>query len=264
MQPPDGARTFLTTGDAYDAFMGRYSVALATDFAESSGVTAGERALDVGCGPGALTAELVRRLGAESVASCDPSPPFVQVCATRNPGVPVRQGRAEELPYDDGSFEVALAQLVLHFVSDPSAAGAELIRVLRPGGRVAVCVWDFERGMQMLRAFWDAALALDANAPDELRVMRFGRAAELAEFLTGAGFTDVVEQELTVDSTYAGFDELWRGFLAGIGPAGSYCVALPETRQADLRAELFERVGSPSGAFTLQATARAAVGTRPG
>ena len=119
-------------------------------------------ALDVGC-TGA-SKELVGRLGADSVQACDPSPPFVAACAARNPGVEVMQGRAEELPYESGTFYAVLAQLVMHFVSDPGAAVVEMTRVVKPGSRVAVCVWDFERGMEMLRAFWDAAVALDPAA----------------------------------------------------------------------------------------------------
>jgi hypothetical protein len=114
----------------------------------------------------------------------------------------------------------------------------------------------------MLRAFWDAAVALDPEAPDELRVMRFGRAGELLELLGQGGLSDVTEEELTVTSTYADFDELWNGFLAGIGPAGSYLVGLPEHEQARLHEKLYSRLGSPAGGFTLEAVARAAVGTR--
>jgi SAM-dependent methyltransferase len=262
MSTVDGAKSFLTSGDAYFRFMGRYSQPLAPAFADAAGVGPGDTALDVGCGPGALTMELVARLGAGSVHACDPSPPFVAACAARNPGAEVTQGRAENLPYEGDTFDVVLAQLVMHFVSEPAAAVAEMTRVVRPGGRVAVCVWDFERGMEMLRAFWDAAVALDPEAPDELRVMHFGRAGELLELLDEGGLGDVTEEELTVTSDYADFDELWNGFLAGIGPAGSYLVGLPESEQARLREKLYSRLGSPTGGFTLDAVARAAVGTR--
>lgn len=262
MEPTEGARTFLTSGDAYDSFMGRYSQPLARVFADLAGVVPGARALDVGCGPGALTTELAARLGVGAVDSCDPSPPFVAECAARNPGVEVRQGRAEQLPYESDTFDVVLAQLVMHFVSEPAAAISEMSRVVRPGGVLAASVWDFQRGMEMLRAFWDAAVTLDPIAPDELRVMRFGQAGDLHELFTEGGLADVVEEELRVVSEYADFDELWRGFQAGIGPAGSYVVALHEDKQVLLREELYRRVGSPAGGFTLEAVARAAVGTR--
>jgi ubiquinone/menaquinone biosynthesis C-methylase UbiE len=263
MESAEGARSFLTSGDAYDAFMGRYSQPLATAFADVAGVAAGQSALDVGCGPGALTGVLVQRLGTDAVAACDPSPPFVEACTSRFPGVDVRLGRAEALPFDDGRFDVAMAQLVLHFVSDPAAAASEMRRVLRPGGTVAACVWDFDGGMEMLRTFWDAALTADAEAPDEAPKVRFGRTGEIVELLDAAGFDDVVEITLHVTSTYSGFDELWSGFLAGIGPAGQYCVALPDDTRAVVRAELFRRMGSPTSGFTLGATARCVTGRAP-
>lgn len=263
MEPPAHAGSFLRSGDAYDAFMGRYSSALAGPFADAAGVAPGTSALDVGCGPGALTQVLVQRLGAENVLAVDPSPPFVAECASRCPGVRVQQGGAEALPLPDASVDTVLAQLVLHFVGDAAAAGAEFRRVVRPGGVAAACVWDFAEEMEMLRHFWDAALTIDPEAPDEARVLRFGRDGELAEWLEEAGFVDVVETRLSVSSTYADFDELWTGFLHGIGPAGSFCVGLPERSRAALRLELRRRIGSPSSAFTLGARALCAVGRRP-
>jgi ubiquinone/menaquinone biosynthesis C-methylase UbiE len=263
VEPVAGARTFAVSGNAYDAFMGRYSLPLASQFADFAGVTDGQQALDVGCGPGALTGELVKRLGFEQVAACDPSEPFVVVCAERNPGVDVRPGSAEGVPFDDASFDVALSQLVLHFVSDPAAAGIEMARVVKPGGTVASCVWDFEQEMQMLRAFWGAALTLDPEAPAEQRVMRFGRTGELSQWLSEAGMVDVAETALTVTSTYGGFEELWNGFLAGIGPAGSYCMGLPPEHREALRSAMFDGLGRPAGSITLSAGAIAARGNRP-
>lgn len=263
MDPAPGATTFHMSGSAYDRFMGRYSKALAPGFADAVGVEAGQRALDVGCGPGALTAELVQRLGSDRVAGCDPSPTFLAECRERLPGVDLREGRAEAIPFEDNTFDVALAQLVLHFVSDPAAATTQMRRVVKPSGRIGVCVWDFEGGMEMLRAFWDAAVSLDANAPDELRVMRFGRAGELRELLETGGLADVTEQPLEVRSEYADFDELWTSFLQGVGPAGAHLARLPEPERERLRRAFLERLGSPTGAFTLRAVARAAVGTVP-
>jgi SAM-dependent methyltransferase len=263
MDRVDGASSFHVSGDAYGQFMGRYSEPLAALFADSAGVARGWRALDVGCGPGALTGVLVDRLGPGAVAACDPSPPFTAACAARYPGVEVRPGRAEELPFDENRFDAALAQLVLHFVSDPAGAVGEFQRVVRPGGVVAACVWDFAEGMEMLRHFWDAALSVDADAPDEARTLRFGGEGEIAELFDSAGLLDVVETSLVVSSTYRDFDELWAGFLAGIGPAGSYCMSCPEPTRNAIRRELFDRLGSPSDAFTLGATARSATATVP-
>lgn len=263
MDPDQSARLFEASGEAYDAFMGRYSHPLADLFGDAADLTEGLSALDVGCGPGALTGVLVDRLGADAVSACDPSPPFVSACAARHPGVDVRLGQAEALPFEDGSFDRVLAQLVLHFVSDPSQAAREFRRVLRAGAVVSACVWDFDEGMQMLRLFWDAALSVDPQAPDEARTLRFGREGEIAQLLDAAGFENITETTLSVVSTYATFDELWSGLLAGIGPAGSYCVGLPQERRARVRGEMFDRLGSPSGSFSLTAVARSACGRAP-
>ncbi len=260
----EGARTFAVSGRAYDSFMGRYSRALSEPFADAAGVSGGDTALDVGCGPGALTGVLVTRLGADSVYACDPSPPFRDACAARHPGVVVELGRAEALPFADHLVDHALAQLVLHFVSDPRQAVSEMVRVVRPGGSVAACVWDFADGMEMLRRFWDAALSLDPDAPDEARTLRFGRPGEIAELFSSASLDAVVESTLCVESTYASFDELWEGFLTGVGPAGAYCVSLPDAARERLRAALFTRCGSPHGSMTLKAVSRCAVARVPG
>ena len=258
----EGAHTFQAGSDAYDLFMGRYSRHLAQPFADAASVTAGISVLDVGCGPGALTSDFVKRLGPAGVVALDPSPPFVASCTERFPGTEVHLGRAEALPFADESCDRVMAQLVLHFVSEPAAAAAEFRRVLRPGGVAAACVWDFAEGMQMLRSFWDAALDVDDEAPDEARTLRFGREGELVELFDAAGLADVRESTLEVESTYSGFDELWAGFMAGIGPAGAFIVSLDEPRCTALRDALFRRVGSPSGPFTLRATARCATGVR--
>ncbi len=258
-----GAATFLVPGDAYDRFMGRYSQPLSRLFADAAGVTEGQTALDVGCGPGALTGELVSRLGAAAVCGLDPSPVFVAECARRHPGVDVRAGRSEQIPFDAGRFDRVLCQLVLHFVTDGRAAVSEMRRVTAPGGTVAACVWDFSEGMEMLRLFWDAALAIEPAAPDEARTLRFARQGDIAELFTGAGIGEIHESMLRVESAYRDFDELWAGYLEGIGPAGAFCAGLTEDRRELLRRELHARLGSPAGRFTLQATARCVTGRVP-
>ena len=263
MEAVEGAKTFAVTGATYDSFMGRYSVRLAERFSDAAGVEHGHTAIDVGCGPGALTGVLVARLGTLAVSACDPSPPFRDECAARNPGVVVKLGPAESIPFETDSVDHAMAQLVLHFVSQPEQAAREMTRVVRPGGSVSACVWDFDDGMEMLRGFWDAALAIDPDAPDEARTLRFGRPGEIAELFATVGLQDIVESTLRVASTYMSFDELWDGFLAGVGPAGAHCVALSEHDRSRLRAELFARFGSPTDAFSLGAVARCAVGRVP-
>jgi hypothetical protein len=115
----------------------------------------------------------------------------------------------------------------------------------------------------MLRQFWDAALSIDPNAPDEAQVLRFGRPGEIAELFSSVALKDVVESTLSVASTYASFDDLWNSFLAGVGPAGAYCVSLGDEDRARLRAALFARCDSPAGSFTLGAVARCAVARVP-
>lgn len=262
MNSTEGARTFQTSGAAYDSFMGRYSRKLAPLFADAAGVASGQRVLDLGCGPGALTGELVARLGPAAVVAVDPSEPFVAACTARHPGVAVSRGTAEATGLDDACVDAALAQLVLHFVAQPDAAARELNRVVRPGGTVAACVWDFEDGMAMLRLFWDAALAVDPAAPDEARTLRFGRPGEIVELFEQAGMTDVTESTLVVAETYTGFDDLWSGFLQGIGPAGAWLVAQPDGVRQQVRQELEDRLGAgPDSPFSLQAVARCARAT---
>src|SRR6188768_3466522 len=149
--------------DAYDRYMGRYSAPLSPLLADFAGVESGQRVLDVGCGPGALTAELVQRVGPAAVTAVDPSQPFVDALVERLPGVVVKRAAAEELPFPDASFDAALAQLVVHFMADPVAGIRELGRVTRPGGVVAACVWDFSGGGP-LDVFWSAVHALDPDA----------------------------------------------------------------------------------------------------
>lgn len=264
MDDVEGARTFGVAGATYDSFMGRYSRVLGTLFADAAGVRRGHTAVDVGCGPGALTAVLVERLGIDAVAACDPSPQFVTECAVRHPGVRAEIGRAESIPFETGCYDHAMAQLVLHFVSDPDSAASEMMRVVRPGGWVSACTWDFDGGMEMLRCFWDAALEIDPAAPDEAGTMRFGRSGEISQLFESTGMNNVVEATLRVSSSYVGFDELWNGFLAGVGPAGAYCVSLPDDDRQRLRTALFRRLGEPAGSFTLGAVARSAVARTPG
>src|SRR3954470_7508937 len=251
---------FFSNADAYERFMGRYSRVLGPEFARAADVAAGQRVLDVGCGTGALTAVLAELAGAENVAAVDPTEPFVEQCRINVPGADVRLGPAESIPFEDGSFDRALAQLVFHFVSDPIAAAGEMARVTRPGGRVAACVWDMTGGMTMIRAFWDAERATGSTEPGETE--RFGgRPGQLAELWGAGGLTDVQDETLTVSSDYASFDELWESFLGAAGPIGARVASLDEQQRAELASALRERIGSPEGAFTLTASAWYVLGT---
>src|SRR5512141_1232856 len=203
--------SFDVAADAYDQFMGRYSVLLAPKLADFAGVTAGQRALDVGCGPGALTAELVSRLGATRVSAVDPSESFVAAAAARNPGATVRRATAEALPFERDAFDASLAQLVVHFMADPVAGLAEMRRVTRPDGVVAACVWDHAGGTGPLGLFWNVARELDPDVDDESRLAG-AREGHLAELFASAGLRDVETTILSADLEHGTFDEWWEPF----------------------------------------------------
>ncbi|HEY7075828.1 MAG TPA: methyltransferase domain-containing protein [Solirubrobacteraceae bacterium] len=252
--------TFNVSADSYDGFMGRYSRPLAAQTADLAGVAAGQRVLDVGCGPGALTAELVARLGPGAVAAVEPSEQFVAAARERLPGVAVTRAAAERLPFADAEFDAALAQLVVHFMKDPPAGVREMRRVTRPGGVVAACVWDHGGGRGPLSVYWQAVNELDPAAEDESE--RTGsRGGDLAELLSGAGLDDVSETELQVDVVHATFEEWWAPFTTGVGPAGSYVAGLDPERRTRLRERCRELYGEPP--FTLTAIAWAARGVVP-
>ena len=246
----------FTAADAYDRFMGRYSTFLAPQMADLGRVTRGVRVLDVGCGPGALTAELVLRTGAASVAAVDPSEPFVAAVRRRYPEVDARIAPAESLPFDDGTFDVALAQLVVHFMRDPAAGIREMARVTRSDGVVAACVWD-NIGHGPATAFWLAARELDPSVETEDR--RAGvKEGALARLFGAAGLRSIDASELWVRLELPSFDSWWGPFELGVGPAGAFVAGLDEPRRARLR-ELC-RARFPAGAFVHEVRAWAARG----
>jgi ubiquinone/menaquinone biosynthesis C-methylase UbiE len=252
--------TFVTSRSAYDGYMGRYAVRLAPLLIAFAGVQRGERVLDVGSGPGSLAEVLGDLVGPEHVAAVDPSEPFAAATAERVPAADVRVGAAESLPWPVDTFDAALAQLVVNFMSDADAGVAEMRRVVRPGGTVASCTWDYSGGMTMLRTFWDAALTLDAEAPDEARTMRYHDPEDLRELWLRAGLEEVETDALVVDASYRDFDDYWEPFTSGVGPGGAYCLSLDPDRRAALREECRHRLGDPESAFTLSATAWAVKG----
>jgi SAM-dependent methyltransferase len=236
--------SFNVPAEAYRQFMGRYSVPLSAEFVEFAGLPEGGRVLDVGCGPGVLTERLVERRGASEVSAIDPSPPFVEETRVRFPDVDVRQGVAEALPYADDGFAAALAQLVVHFMTDPVAGLREMGRVTRPGGVVAACVWDEGGGGSPLSVFWDAAHDLDPAAPRESD--RAGtREGHLAEIVEAAGLGDIMSSSLTVRVRFASYDEWWAPYELGVGPAGAYVVTLDDDHRRQLRARCAELLPKP-------------------
>ena len=250
--------TFAVAGEGYDRYIGRYSRELAPRFIDFTGLSAGP-VVDVGCGPGALSAALADRFGAHNVAAVDPSEPFVAACRERVPGANVRMARAESLPFADNMFEAAMSQLVLSFVGDPEAMAFELARVVRSGGIVSACTFE-ANGFGLVRTFWDAALQFDPDAPDDARIP-FRRMPELIALWTRAGFRDISTGIIDVESSYSSFDDFWSPFSFGIGPAGSYLVAQPEPQRTALRQACFELLGEPAGEFSLTARVIAVRGT---
>ncbi|HEX5980609.1 MAG TPA: methyltransferase domain-containing protein [Thermoleophilaceae bacterium] len=260
-----GAETFRVAADAYDRHIGRYGPALAAQLVAAAGLRPGQSALDVGCGPGALSAALAERLGADNVAAVDPSEPFARACAERVPGAQVELGAAEALPFGDGTFDGALSQLVVNFMSDAPAGVAEMRRVTRSGGAVVSAVWDYAEGMTLLRRFWDAAVALDPAAAslDEGVSMPYCRPHELERLWRSAGLEDVETSQLVVEAGYSGFDDLWQPLERGVGPSGAYAAGLPAEARTRLREELRRRLGAGEAPFRLPARAWCVVGRVP-
>ena len=248
--------SFNVSADAYLRFMGRYSEPLAAQFADLAGARSGQRLLDVGCGPGALTAELVKRVGPDAVSAVEPSASFVAAARERLPGVDIRQAAAERLPFGDAAFDAALAQLVVHFMADPVAGLREMGRVTRPGGTVAACVWDHAGGRGPLSAFWRAVRELDPGADDESNLAGV-REGHLAELFAQAGLGAAEVTTLTVQARQDGFESWWETFTLGVGPAGAYLTSLPADRQDELRERCRQQL--PEGPFEVSATAWAAM-----
>jgi SAM-dependent methyltransferase len=209
---------FTVAAEAYDRYMGRYSIPLAPRFCEFAQIAAEQRVLDVGCGPGALTAELVKRLGPPAVSAVDPSVSFVAAARERHPGVDVRHAAAEQLPFPDDDFDASLAQLVVHFMAAPIEGLSEMARVTRPGGVVAACVWDHAGGEGPLRGFWEPARELDPEVDDESELAGTRR-GHLAELLREAGLQKVEETVLSVSVEHATFDEWWEPRSGATNPS---------------------------------------------
>src|SRR3954447_12207622 len=236
--------------------MGRYSVRLAPLFAEFAGVAGGQRVLDVGAGTGALTRALVD-CGADVVAA-EPSPEFTGVLRSRFPGLEVHQAPAEDLPFADDSFDIALAQLVIAFVEDAPAAVRELGRVART---VALCMWGVDE-VQMFAAIGRTDSVLGAGYAEQ-GARRYRTPHELHDLLAGAELTNIETSELDVTASYAGFEDFWRALSQGVGPAGTWLNRLDEQRRAFAHDELHRQLGSPSGPFELHARGYGARASRP-
>ena len=259
MPQPEPSALFAVAADAYDRLIGRYLPSLGPAFVDAAGVVGGQRVLDVGCGPGGLTSVLADRLGAGQVAALDPSATFVAACRERNPGVDVREGVAAEVPYLDDTFDASLASLVVGFMSDPHAGVAEMRRVTRPGGRVALSFWTLD-GMPLLRTFWRAVAAV--VGPDDRDYHRLGRrascgAAHRSRCLRGRG------RAAELSATYADLDDWWSSFTGGAGPVGVYLQFLNPDQRDRVRDECDRLLGHPRAPFTARGVRRGAPSARP-
>lgn len=244
----------------YERFMGRWSRLLAPAFIAFAGVRNGDRVLDVGTGTGSVALAIETRMGSSEIVGVDPSEGFIAYARKNAQSGRVRfeVGDGQALKFKDASFDGTLALLVMNFIPDHHKAIAEMRRVTRPRGVVSACVWDYNEGMQMLRFFWDEAVAQDrALEPKDERHMKLSREGQLGELWKKAGLINVVEKPLVIDQAYASFDDYWGPFTKGAGPGGAYVVSLPEDRRQQLEARMRKRLlgDRRDGAFTLKARA---------
>ena len=258
----------FSAGDAYDVFMGRWSRHLAPLLVQFAGVNDGERVLDVGCGTGSLTHAITAAAPSGRIVGIDRSAPYVAVARARHEQhhVHFHVGDAQQLPFGTACFDRTMSLLILNFVPNPHAALDEMIRVTRRGGTVAAAVWDYGDGMEMLRVFWDEAVALapDAERRDE-RHMPLSRGGELTSMWRSHDLRDVAESPIVIDTSFASFDDYWFPFLAQQGPAGAYVASLSEFDINRLRLKLARRLlgHDADRPITLRARAWAVRGTVP-
>lgn len=263
---PDAQPGIFGESAAYERFMGRWSRLLAPALVGFAGVRDGEDILDVGSGTGALSEAIVRAAPSARVLGIDPSNAYVAYAQSKAGTERVRflVGDAQRLEAKDGSFDRVLSLLVMNFIPDPAKALREMSRVTRPGGVVAAAVWDYDDGMQMLRIFWDEAVAMDpaVGSRDE-RHMPLSRKGQLADLWRAHGLVDVQESALTISMTFASFEDYWNPFVGGQGPAGAYVKSLDDSRRERLKSRLRQRLlaSGPDRSFTLEGRAWAAKGT---
>jgi SAM-dependent methyltransferase len=244
----------------YERFMGRWSQLLAPRFIAFAGIKNGQRVLDVGTGTGSAAAAVEAGMPASEIVGIDPSAAFIAYAQknAKSTRAHFEVGDAQALKFKDASFDQTLALLVMNFIPDHGKAIAEMRRVTRPQGTVSACVWDYDAGMQMLRFFWDEAIALDpAIEPKDERHMKLSRWGQLGEAWKKAGFVNVQEAPLEIGQAYSSFNDYWEPFTKGAGPGGAYVVALPQDRREQLEARMRKRLlaDRQDGLFTLTARA---------
>lgn len=254
-------------GDLYEGYMGRWSRRVAREFIKWLAAPAGGGWLDVGCGTGALSQSVLQLAERARIKGIDRSEGFVDFARgqVQDGRVRFEVGDAEALMDGDGTFDAVVSGLVLNFIPHPERALAEMARVTRAGGVVAVYVWDYADGMQFIRHFFDAAIALDARAVEHDEGPRFQicHPDALKRLFESTGLRNVEVRPIEIPTVFRDFDDYWSPFLAGQGPAPSYAMSLSEEHRVALR----ERIRSglphnPDGSISLTARAWAARGVR--
>ncbi|HEX5606020.1 MAG TPA: methyltransferase domain-containing protein [Candidatus Binatia bacterium] len=244
----------------YERFMGRWSRRLAPEFIAFAGIKNGDRVLDVGTGTGSLASALERTMPFSEIVGIDPSEGFISYAKknAKSNRTHFEIGDAQALRFQDGSFDKTMALLVMNFIPNHDRAIGEMRRVTRPQGGVSACVWDYDEGMQMLRFFWDEAVALNpAIEPKDERHMKLSHQGELGELWKKAGLVSIQEKPLSIDQAYDSFDDYWGSFLKGAGPGGAYVVSLPDKSRQELATRLRKRLlgNRENGPFVLKARA---------
>jgi SAM-dependent methyltransferase len=257
----------FSAGEAYERFMGRWSRYLAPHLVRFAGVVNGDIVLDIGSGTGALASAVAAAAPASRIVCIDRSLQYVAFARARCPAAfRFEVADAQQLGLADRAVDRALSLLILNFLPDPSKALNEMMRVTRPGGTVAAAVWDYGQGMEMLRVFWDEAVALarDIDPKDE-RHMALCRAGELSELWREHRLQDVFEEPLAIQTRFSSFDDYWLPFLGGQGPAGAYVAALSPGDREQLRRRLRRRLlgDGPDGPIVLSARGWAVRGVVP-
>jgi ubiquinone/menaquinone biosynthesis C-methylase UbiE len=258
-----------SAGDAYDAYMGRWSRQIAPQFVDWLGAERNLAWVEVGCGTGALSAQILHRAAPASLVAIDPSAGFIAKAADAvpDPRASFRQGDAQSLDLPTASADVVVSALVLNFIPDRQKALSEMRRVARPGGKVAFYVWDYPGGgVEFMRAFWTAAAALDPDARDltEDRRFPFCNPDSLKADLVTAGLTDVRCAPLTAPTVFRDFEDFWHPFTLGAGPAPGYCTSLPPDHRQRLKESLQASLPrQPDGSIRLQTRAWALASIAP-
>ncbi|KAB2910978.1 MAG: methyltransferase domain-containing protein [Hyphomicrobiaceae bacterium] len=267
MPPTPRLSDTWAAGDRYEPYVGRWSRLVAREFLAWLAIPAGKRWLDVGCGTGALSQTILDGGQPAEVVGVDLSEGFLGFARMRAPQAQFRAGDAQALPFEDNRFDAAVSGLVINFVPDPSKAAAEMCRVVGMGGTAAAYVWDYAGDMQLMRHFWDAAVALDpaARALDEGPRFPLCHPDALLALWSSAGLEQPRVRAIDVPTVFKDFDDYWSPFLGGQGPAPTYCMSLTEDRREQLRRRLMDALPiEADGRIALRARAFAVCGRKQG